>query len=193
MYKDKLVPVLDDIKSRDVEIAGGSVVGEVISITNALIQYICNLTIGKEKYNNVEKEVLNIKIQAENLKQEALDIIEKDREILAEILTAYKIKKDNPLKFQEIHKKAVKFCINVTKIALKTLELTTEVSKVGNKMLASDFDISNYYAFASVEASIVNIKINLKSVEDEKFINDAISEYINLYRKAIKFRKNIEL
>lgn len=193
MYKEKLVPLLDDITNKEVEIAGGSVVGQVIAITNSLIQYICNLTIGKEKYKSVEKEVINIKNQAEHLKKEALDILENDKEILIALLETYKIKNENSLKFEEINKNAVSFCINVTKIALKTLELTNKVSKVGNKMLASDFDISNYYAFASVEASIVNVKINLKSINDESFKEYSIKQCNKLYSEALKLKNKLEI
>ncbi len=36
-------------------------------------------------------------------------------------------------------------------------------------MLKSDFEICVYYAYAALEASIVNIKVNLNSVDDTNF------------------------
>jgi len=39
-------------------------------------------------------------------------------------------------------------------------------------MLASDFKICEYYAEASVKASIVNVEVNLKSINDKKFVEE---------------------
>ena len=61
MYYEKLLPILSDLENKEVEIAGGSVVCMVLSITNALIDYICNLTKDKKNYENVRDEVLIIK------------------------------------------------------------------------------------------------------------------------------------
>ena len=44
MYNEKLNPILADLENKEVEIAGGSVVGMVLSTINSLIIYISNLT-----------------------------------------------------------------------------------------------------------------------------------------------------
>ena len=191
MYNEKLKPILSGIENKDIEIAGGSVVGMVLSITNSLIQYICNLTIGKKNYLSVQDEVLAIKTDAEKLKLEVLEAIDKDKEILEGILKAYKLRKEEPLQLEKTEKEAVKFCIEVTKKALETLKLADRISKVGNRMLSSDFKISKYYAFASVEASIVNVKINLNSIKDGEFKLKSENLYIELYEEARKIKENI--
>ena len=56
-------------------------------------------------------------------------------------------------------------------------------------MLSSDFEISKKYAFSSVEASIVNIEINLKSVSDEKFVKKVREEYLKQYEEAKEMAK----
>ena len=61
------------------------------------------------------------------------------------------------------------FCKDVMDKAIQTVELSERIAKVGNKMLSSDFEISKKYAISSVEASIVNIEINLKFVNLENF------------------------
>lgn len=188
MYNEKLKPILEDLESKEIEIAGGSVVGMVLSITNSLIQYICNLTIGKKKYLDVQDEVINIQNEAKQLKAELLEIIDKDKDVLENILEAYKIRKDNPEILQKANKEAVEFCIGVTEKALKVLKLTNKISKVGNKMLASDFKICSYYAFASVESSIVNVKINLDSIEDEQYKNKIKEQYTKMYDLAKKLK-----
>ena len=71
MYYEKMIPILSDIENRDLEIAGGSVVGIVLSTINSLITYISNLTIGKKKYEDVQDKVKDILLQAENLKEKS--------------------------------------------------------------------------------------------------------------------------
>ena len=51
--------------------------------------------------------------------------------------------------------------------------------------------ISKYYAFASVEASIVNVKINLNSIKDEEFKLKSENLYLKIYEEAIKIKENI--
>ena len=185
-YNEKLKPVLDDLESKEVEIAGGSAVGMILSITNSLIGYICNLTIGKKNYESVQEEVVNIKKEVDKLKQEALIVIDKDKEVLEKILGGYKIRKENPEEFERINKEAVIFCLDVTKNAFETLKLADRISKVGNRMLSSDFEICKDYAFASIKASIVNVKINLKSIQNEEFKNDIEKRYNEIYEEAKK-------
>lgn len=185
-YNEKLKPVLDDLESKEVEIAGGSAVGMILSITNSLIGYICNLTIGKKNYESVQEEVVNIKKEVDELKKEALIIIDKDKVVLEKILGGYKIRKENPEEFERINKEAVIFCLDVTKNAFETLKLADRISKVGNRMLSSDFEICKDYAFASIKASIVNVKINLKSIQNEEFKNDIEKRYNEIYEEAKK-------
>ena len=178
-------------ENKDIELAGGSVVAMVLSELNSLIKYICNLTLGKKKYEDVQTEVISIKNEAEILKNDVLEIIDKDKEILEEILNSYKIRKENPIKYQEVNKKAVDFCMKVTKKALETLKLTNRISKVGNKMLSSDFKICGFYGFASVESSIVNVKINLASIQDEQYKTKIREEYLLIYEEARKIKEEI--
>ena len=144
MYGEKLNSLLDDLEDKEIEIAGGSTVGMVLGITNSLIIYICNLTINKKNYENVQEEVLNIKQEAYKLKNKALKIVDSDKEILEKILNAYKLRKENQELYINTCKEAAEFCLGATNDALNTLKLAKEISNVGNKMLSSDFEICKF-------------------------------------------------
>lgn len=188
MYYEKLLPILTDLENKDVEIAGGSVVSIVISITNSLIDYICNLTIDKKNYENVREEVVKIKKESEDLRKKSLEAIDMDEKIVREILEAYKKRKEEPEILEKVCKKSAEFCLIVTKNALSTLKLAKRISQIGNKMLSSDFKICIMYAYTSVEAGIENVKINIDSVKDEKFKKKMAEEYKKVYEYA-KFLK----
>ena len=191
MYQEKLIPILEDLENKEIELAGGSTVGMVLSITNSLINYICNLTIGKKKYENVEDKVIKIKEEAEELKRQALNVIDKDKEVLEKILKAYKLRKENPEELENANKEAVLFCVEVMKKAIETLELVKRLEKVGNKMLASDFEICKIYACSSIKASIVNIEVNLNSIKDEEFKENMRKVYKKYSSDEIYRKKNL--
>ena len=169
MYNEKMKPILEDLENKEIDVAGGGVVGIVLSTINSLITYISNLTIGKKNYEENQEKVLEIKNKAQELKIKALEAIDRDKEMLEEILLAYKIRKDNPEKYQEVCKKATEFCLEVVYIADNTLKLSEEISKVGNKMLASDFKICKYYSIASIWSAVEDVYINVKTIEDQEY------------------------
>lgn len=171
MYNEKIIEILEDVENKEIEIAGGSVVGIVLSTVTSLIKYISNLTFGKEKYANVQDKVQEIFNEADLLKRKALLSIDKDKEVLEEILQAYKIRKTNEEKYLEVCKKSVEFCMEVLQMAYKIFILSNDISKVGNKMLSSDFEICKYYSIASVKSAIVNVKINLQSINDKEYVD----------------------
>ena len=173
--------------NKEVEIAGGSVVCMVLSITNALIDYICNLTKDKKNYENVREEVIRIQKESEELREKVLKAIDEDERILKEILAGYKKRKEDPERLEEICKKSAEFCLSVTENALNTLRLAKRISQIGNKMLSSDFKICLMYAYTSIQAGIENVKINIDSVEDEEFKKEMTNKYemINMQSKEL--------
>ena len=171
MYYEKLNPILDDLENKNIEIAGGSVVGMVLSTVNSLIKYIANLTVDKKNYENVQEEIKEILVRADKLKQNSMKAIDKDKEVLEKILTSYKTRKENLEKYEQVCREAVDFCMDVANVANDTLILSDEISKVGNKMLSSDFKICKYYSIASIQSALENVYINLKSIKDKEYIN----------------------
>ncbi len=184
MYKEKLEPILDDLENKEIEIAGGSVVGMNLAIINSLIKYISNLTLGKKNYEEVQDEVKSILLEAKILKTDSLQVIDQDKVILEKILDSYKRRKEDEMHFQIICRESVEFCMEVLDIAFSTLKLADRISKVGNRMLSSDFKISKYYAFASVESAIVNVEINLNSIKNEEYVKEIKEKYTNILEEA---------
>lgn len=183
MYGEKIEEILLNLEDSKIHLAGGSAVGVVLSVVNALIKYIANLSLGKKKYENVQDKIEEILKEAEELKQKSIRAIDEDKEILEKILNAYKIRKENEKQYQEVLKEAVTFCMEVVSIAYDTLILSDRISKVGNKMLESDFKICKYYAIASVQSAIENVKVNVKEIENieykllvEKKCNETLEE-----------------
>ena len=184
MYSEKIKQILEDIENKEIDVAGGSAVGIILSTVNSLIKYIANLTVGKKKYEDVQEKIKEIIDESEKLKKQALDSIDKDVLVLENLLNTYKKRNENKKEYQEACIQATEFSLEVIKIAYKTLELSNEISKVGNKMLASDFNICKYFSKASIEAAKENYFINFNSIENEETkqsVNEKYLEILNRY------------
>ena len=71
---------LEKLGSSDSMPGGGVASSLVASCGISLTLMVCNLTIGKEKYKEYEELVLKVKKEAEELKKEFLELMDKDAE-----------------------------------------------------------------------------------------------------------------
>ena len=173
MYKDQdICKFCSDLQDKQVNMGGGSLIALNIATINSLIQYIANLTIGKQKYQQNEFEVMQILDASKKIQEIMLNSIDRDSEILKKILDTYNQRKIDRVAYINAFKEATDFGVFVLEKSYDTLCLVNKISKIGNTNLVSDFEIAMYYSDASVKASITNIKINLKSIDDDKYKED---------------------
>lgn len=192
MYKDTSVDIfLEDLADKEVEMGGGSLIGLNLASVCSLICYIANLTIGKKKYINVQKEAQNILDEATSLKELTVELIDKDKEVLEEILMTYKLREESKEEYEEALVKAVDFSLEVLEKSVEVLNLVNRISKIGNLMLVSDFEIGAYMAYAAVESSVTNVKINLMNIEDENYVEKMKNKYLDVLEDAYKIKEEI--
>ena len=192
MYKDTSVDIfLEDLADKEVEMGGGSLIGLNLASVCSLICYIANLTIGKKKYINVEKEAQNILDEATSLKELTVELIDKDKEVLEEILMTYKLREESKEEYEDALVKAVDFSFEVLEKSVEVLNLVKKISKIGNLMLVSDFEIGAYMAYAAVESSVTNVKINLMNIEDENYVEKMKNRYLDVLEDAYQIKEEI--
>lgn len=192
MYKDTSVDIfLEDLADKEVEMGGGSLIGLNLASVCSLICYIANLTIGKKKYINVQKEAQNILDEATSLKELTVELIDKDKEVLEEILMTYKLREEAKEEYEEALVKAVDFSLEVLEKSVEVLNLVNRISKIGNLMLVSDFEIGAYMAYAAVESSVTNVKINLMNIEDENYVEKMKNKYLDVLESAYQIKEEI--
>ena len=190
MYAQKTIEeFLNDLSSSNSIPGGGSAAALSGALNAAVISFIANLTIGKEKYANVETEAKEILVESEELKKEMLLMIDQDSKILGDILDSYKA--GDQEKVKSVCHDAVEFSLDMTKKAIRLMRLSLEISEIGNKMLASDFEVAAYIGDAAVGSAIANIKINLKSLDDQEYIENIKKEYLKLKDESSNLKEEI--
>ncbi len=190
MYPEAAVnKFLDDLSSKKSIPGGGSAAALAGAMTAAVVSFISNLTIGKEKYKKVEPEAKEILDKSQDLKNELARMIDEDSDILKEILDTYKT--GDKEKLLSVSKKAVGFSLDMTRKCVEIMELSLHISKIGNRMLASDFEVAAFIGDAAVNSAIANVKINLKSIKDEEYISGVEDEYSRLREKSNNLKEEI--
>ena len=176
MLIDKKVSnFLDELASNSPTPGGGSVAALAGALGAALISMVGNLTVGKKKYEDVEEDIKKIISSSEKLRYELSQLIEEDVKVFNNFMATYKMpketedeKKVRAEKMQESLIEAAKVPLRVAYKCLDILSLSKEVAEKGNINVVSDAGVAVLMAEAALESAILNVKINLKMIRDEK-------------------------
>jgi len=171
----KIHNFLEELASNSPTPGGGSVAALAGALGAALISMVGNLTIGKKKYEDVEEDIKKIISSSEKLRYELSQLIEEDVKAFNNFMATYKMpketedeKKIRTEKIQESLIEAAKVPLKVAYKCLEVLSLSKEVAEKGNINVISDAGVAALMAEAALESAILNVKINLIMIKDEK-------------------------
>jgi formiminotetrahydrofolate cyclodeaminase len=171
-----LTTFLDELASNSPAPGGGSVAALAGALGSALTSMVCNLTIGKKKYADVETEMKTILDRAEDLRAHFTMLIDKDTEVFDKVMEAYGLPKDTEgqkalraAAIQETTKEAALVPLEVMKHVIDALALAHVVAEKGNANSASDAGVSALMLHAACEAAALNVRINLNAIADHNF------------------------
>lgn len=183
----KINNFLSELASSSPAPGGGSVAALSGSLGAALSSMVCNLTIGKEKYANVQNKIKKTLKESEIIRKDLTKLIDKDTEAFNDVMKAFKMpketeqqKKKRSQAIQDGYKIAAKIPLETARICEKILDIARIVAKDGNQNSITDSAVSALMAKAGVESATLNVKINLGSIKDEKFVKQISSELIKL-------------
>jgi glutamate formiminotransferase/formiminotetrahydrofolate cyclodeaminase len=192
---------LSELASSSPAPGGGSVAALSGALGAALSSMVCNLTIGKEKYVDVEKEIKNILKESEQLRKNLTNLIDEDTKAFNDVMKALKMpketeqeKKVRSIAIQEGYKSAAKVPLQTAKTCEKVIDLAMAVAQKGNKNSITDAAVSAIMAKAGVQSAILNVRINLGCIKDETFVKKISSNLDKLEKNAAdKTSKVIEI
>jgi formiminotetrahydrofolate cyclodeaminase len=85
---------LDELASSSPAPGGGSVAALSGALGAALTSMVCNLTVGKKKYADVEDELKNVLVQSEHLREQFTELIERDTAAFNKVMEAFALPKE---------------------------------------------------------------------------------------------------
>ncbi|GMT49020.1 MAG: formiminotransferase-cyclodeaminase [bacterium] len=179
-----------DLASEKSSPGGGSVAALTGVQAVSLVLMVCRLTLGKKKYLDVESQIETMIEKASTLKESLLGKVEEDIIIFQEIMDTYKLEasqREEPLK--KALKKSAYFSFSMVEEACQILQLAKQIGEIGNKNLISDAAIAVILSISTMEASAVNVRINLKSLNSEEVTQDIETQMKGLFITAYKLKE----
>ncbi|NDJ87453.1 MAG: glutamate formimidoyltransferase [Chloroflexi bacterium] len=173
---------------------GGSVSAQVAALAAALAQMVAGLTIGKKRYAEVEDEMQAVQKAAEDLRNRLLDDVVKDAQAFDQLMSAFRLPKENPDRTQVILEKTLEAAIvprDVCRQAYEALQLIEKVARAGNKNAATDAAVAAHMALASMEGAALNVRVNLLDLEDNEPAQQMQTEVEALLAQARSLKAQI--
>jgi len=178
MLVDKTVSqFLDELASNSPAPGGGSVAALAGTAGVALASMVCNLTIGKKKYAEVQDEMKAVLEQTELLRKELTQLIDKDTEAFNSVMAAFGLPKGTEQEqagrsaaIQEATKAATLVPLSVMRTCEKALLHARTVAQKGNRNSASDAGVAALMLQAGCAGAALNVRINLGGLNDTTFV-----------------------
>lgn len=159
----KMEEFLEEVAKGTPTPGGGSIAALSGAIACSLAEMVCNLTIGKKKYKEVEEDMIAIRSKVNAYRKRFFELIEEDARAFDGVIKAFREGGDT----QEAYKKAAEVPYETAKNSLALFEYLREIAVKGNKNSISDVGVAGYMAFASFHSALLNVKINLKEIEGD--------------------------
>jgi len=198
-YKnERLEKYVDDLAAKLPAPGGGSVVALVGALGVGLLSMVSNFTLGKEKYKRSEEEIKKILRRSEDLRKKLTELVDEDIRVYDRVSSAYKLPRITD-KEREVRSKAIeKACkqaltvpMEVARYCVEGLDLARRLVEIGNVRLVSDVGVAAGLLEAALKGAELNVKINLKVIEDKNFIEEKIKEVGILVEDRLKIRNEI--
>ena len=182
---------LDELASQNATPGGGSAAAIIGAMGAALVAMVCNLTIGKKKYAEVEDEMRILLAKAEQLRQRLTGMIEDDVKAFDAVMGAYGMAKETVAEkaarsaaIQEALKLATEVPLRCCHAAREVIDVAAAVSAIGNLNVISDAGVGVLAAYAALRSAALNVYTNAKMITDKAFAETKVKELETLLSGA---------
>ena len=189
---------LDELASNSPAPGGGSVAALAGAAGAALASMVCNLTLGKKKYADVQDDMTHVLQQTEQLRKELALLIDKDTEAFNTVMAAFGLPKGTDQEqaarseaIQEATKAATLIPLQVMKVCDKAILHALIVAQKGNKNSASDAGVAALMLRAGCAGAALNVRINLGNLKDAGFVQQISQQYRGILQNVENMTREV--
>jgi formiminotetrahydrofolate cyclodeaminase len=182
---------LDALASQSATPGGGSAAAILGAMGAALVSMMCNLTIGKKKYADVEGEMKEVLAKAEALRRKLTAMIEDDVKAFDAVMGAYGMAKETDADkaareraIQSALKQATDVPLRCCHAAREVIDLAAIASDKGNLNVISDAGVGALAAYAALRSAALNVFTNVRVITDKTFAEAKLKELNQLLAGA---------
>ena len=190
-YSMTLNDYLESLSSKAPTPGGGNVSAFCGVLAASLTIMVCNLTIGRKKYADVESEMIEIKNDLENLKNRFSELADEDNKAFEKVMETFKLPKETD---EEKLEKAAK----IDEATLGAAEVPSEVVNVckqilpkirtivikGNQNSLSDTGVAASLVNTAAEGAFLNVLINCTALSNQTLGNEFLKRTEIIYEEV---------
>lgn len=177
---------------------GGSVSAYVGALAASMVCMVANLTVGKEKYKDVEPQVKEILEKAQRLMDDLKTGLSQDISEFSNFMAVLKLPKETEEqkikrteKLQEVLISATDTPLGIAQNCFAVLKLAQVLAPIGNKGAISDVGVAAYLGESAMKAAMLSVDINLPQIKNEKYQARVKIERERLFKEAEKIKIEI--
>ena len=182
-FDTSVTAFLDALASGAPTPGGGGAAALSGAMAAALISMVCNLTIGRPRYADVENDMRQVLARAEMLREELQQLAEDDVVAFNRLSAAYKLPRvtesDTAIRRDAIQaalRRATDVPLRTARAAGAVLPLCPTVAERGNQAAVSDVGVAALLAQAAVRSALLNVEINLRTLQDPVYLHQVRGE-----------------
>lgn len=182
--KDKSVQqFLDELAGKSATPGGGSAAAVMGAQSAALISMVCNLTLGKPQYAEVETQMQVLLEQSEALREKLTGMIKADIDVFDRLMATYALPKESDAEkaartdaIQTVLKEATEVPLACAQACRVAIELSRKAAELGNLGVISDAGAAVMAAYGGLKSAALNVYINTNSLKDSVFAEEKLAE-----------------
>lgn len=173
MLEKSVQEFADVLAAKEPVPGGGGASACVGALGIALGSMVGNLTTGKKKYAEAEPEIRELLKQSEALREELMDLVQKDADAFVPLAKAYGMPKDTEeekAKKEEVLQAALADAalvpLEIAEKAVEALKILKRYAEIGSRIAVSDAGVGAAFCEAALKGAKLNVLVNTRSMKD---------------------------
>jgi len=198
LVKQTLRQFANETASESPAPGGGSIAAYVGALGISLGTMVANLSSHKRGWDSKWETYSDVADEGQELKEELLFLVDEDTAAFNQIITAFRMPKNTEVEksdrkdaIQAATKNAIDIPFRVMTTSSKCFALLKNMAKTGNPNSVSDAGVGALCAKTAVHGAYLNVLINCKDLEDQKYIDKTLAKAKTVLNKAIASEKEI--
>jgi len=190
---ETLAEWIDALASAAPAPGGGAAAALQVCAGAALVEMVCNLTIGRDKYAGVEPLMIETRAAVRALRAQADTLRVDDSAAFGEVSRAYALPRttldERATRSSQIQlalRRATEVPLQCCATGVAVLERAEAIAAVANRNVISDIGAAAIAAKAGADASALNVRINLAAIKDNDFCSTTATTLDDLLGRAAR-------
>ena len=169
----------NELSSNSPTPGGGNVAALCGALAASLGTMVCNLTIGKKKYVEVEAEMILIKEKLTDYQKKFFELAANDNEAFNKVMAAIKLPKESDSEKEVRTKKIEEATIGAAEVPSEVIKTCRDllpylktVAEKGNKNSLSDAGVAVSLVDTAAKSAYLNVLINCSSLNNQTIGNE---------------------